>query len=74
MTASPPTPRASPLPTAPRRKRRHRHHHSSGEKLSLGPNWGVALILALLATSVAVACLFYGSHILKWLAWPFGDG
>lgn len=55
-----------------KRKRRHRRY-PAGEEPGLGHTWLLALFLALLATSVAVAFLLYGPQILKWLAWPFGE-
>jgi hypothetical protein len=75
MTDTPP-----PTPVAPKpggyhrlKRKRRRRHYPTGEEKGLGHTWVMALILALLATSVAVLFLFYGPQILKWLAWPFGE-
>jgi len=66
---------ASPPPVRSHRAKRKRRHrrYPAGEETGIFPLWIVAVILALLATGIAVAFLLYGPQILKWLAWPFPD-
>lgn len=75
MTDTSSLPPVTPAPGGYHRlkRKRRRRHYPTGEERGLPHTWLIALGLALLATSVAVAFLFYGPQILKWLAWPFGD-